>query len=139
MTTPPAWLDALVETTVNSMEVHSPSTIGYRYYEADDDEPWEVILYPTPVELRGGAEDGAVLSPGFSLDLKALCEAFEEISALEWTAHPFGPRDAENPSVALEGRYQAHAVYLRILAYAPADEPPGLTLDVPPQAEGALH
>jgi hypothetical protein len=139
MTTPPAWLEALIEEIMNGIEAHSPGNFGYRYADADEDDPWEILLYPTPVELHGGTEDGALVEPGFSLDVKAVCDAFDTIDSLYWTAHSFGPHDQDNPSVTIEGRYQGHSVYVRILAYAPEDEPPGLTLELPSPDTDSLH
>ena len=49
--------------------------LGYRYNE--DDDYWEVDIYPTPVELIGGAVDGEVIAPGFGLDVEELRSAFE--------------------------------------------------------------
>ncbi len=139
MTTPPAWIEALFEEIMNGIEAHSPGNFGYRYGDADEDDLWEILLYPTPVELHGGTDDSALGIPGFSLDVKAVCDAFDVIDSLYWTAHSFGPHDQDNPSVAIEGRYQGHSVYLRILAYAPEDEPPGLTLALPSPDTDPLH
>jgi hypothetical protein len=90
MTTPPAWLEALFEEVMNGIEAHSPGTFGYRYGDADEDGLWEILLYPTPVELHGGTEDGALVAPRFSLDVKAVCDAFDVVDSLYWTAHSFG-------------------------------------------------
>ena len=99
--------------------------LAFRYGE--EDGFWEVILYPTPVELVGGASDGEVVQPGFTLDLEGLRSAFEQIDALSWNSLGFG--DSEGPYVAIEGKVQGHTVYLQILAYAPEDEEPGMKLD----------
>ena len=136
MTKPPAWLEALFDELMNSLEAHNPGTFGYRYGDGDQDNGWEILFYPTPVELHGGEDDGAWVAPGFSLDVKAVCDAFDGVDSLYWTAHPFGPWDQDNPSMVIEGRYRDHAVSVRILAYAPEDEPPGLTLTLPaPESE----
>ena len=58
---------------------------------------------------------------------------------MNWTTQPFGPDDADNPSISIESRFQGQAVYLQLLAEAPADEPPGLTLDMPIAKHGELH
>lgn len=134
----PPWLEALVELIANAMEAHSAlGPLGYRY--RCEDELWEIVLYPTPVALHGGPEDGMVVSPGFSLDLKQVLETFEEVLAAHWTAHPFSPSDCDHPSVSIEGRYQGRAVFLRILAEAPDDEPPGLAVEIPSADHGGMH
>ena len=125
---PSAWLDTLVEEVADCMEAHQPmGAMGWRYQE--EDESVELIVYATPVALVGGAHDGAIVVPGFSLDVQALQALFEGVTALQWQAHGFGPDDEEGPHLSLEGTYQGHHVWLRVLAEAPDDEEPGLTLD----------
>jgi hypothetical protein len=136
---PPAWLTNLIELIMEHLDVHSPGAFGYRYGQEEDDEVWEIMLYPTPVELQGGSADGEWVFPGFSLDLKPLYEAFDTVDVLYWTSQSFGPHDQDNPSIAFEGRFQGHSVYLSILAYAPDDELPGMTLALPPPEDGVVH
>ena len=125
---PSAWLNALVEAVADCMEAHTPmGTMGWRYQE--EDESVELMVYATPVALVGGAHDGAIVVPGFSLDVQALQAVFQRVTVLQWQAHGFGPDDEEGPHLSLEGTYQGHHVWLRVLAEAPDDEEPGLTLD----------
>jgi hypothetical protein len=110
------------------MEAHSlMGALGWRYQE--DEELGELVVYPTPVELVGGEHDGAIVMPGFSLDVQALQAVFERVTALSWHAQDVGPDDEDGPHFSLEGTYQGHAVWLRVLAEAPDDEEPGLQLD----------
>ena len=125
---PSAWLNALVEAVADCMEAHTPmGAMGWRFQE--EDESVELIVYATPVALVGGAHDGAIVVPGFSLDVQALQAVFERVTVLQWQAHGFGPDDEEGPHLSLEGTYQGHSVWLRVLAEVPNDEEPGLTLD----------
>jgi len=75
------------------------------------------------------------VSPGFSLDLQELWSAFEELADVNWCAHAFGPHDSEGPHISIEGVYQGHHVFLRVLSEAPYDEEPGLKLDSSGKAE----
>jgi hypothetical protein len=119
---------ALVDVVAECFDAHSPmGPLGFRYLE--EEALGELVVYPTPVELIGGAADGTVVIPGFSLDLQALLAAFERVTGLQWCAHGFGPHDPEGPCVSLEGIYQGHPVWLRMLAEPPEDEAPGLQLD----------
>ena len=106
-----------------------PGTLGYRCRE--EEGFWEVAIYPKPVELVGGAEDGEVVAPGFSLDLEALRSLFERVDAFSWVA--LGLSNSEGPQVSIEGLYQGHEVYVQVLAYAPEDEEPGMKLDTSPR------
>src|SRR2546427_4159304 len=66
----PKWLKSLVDEVGANIEAHDPSgPLTFLYGE--DAGTWEVTVYLTPVELVGGAVDGEIVSPGFSLDLDA--------------------------------------------------------------------
>ena len=125
---PSAWMTALVEDVAGCMEAHSAmGEIGWRYHEEDDLAT--LVVYATPMELVGGEHDGAIVLPGFSLDVQALQDVFERVTALQWHAQGFGPGDEDGPHLSIEGTYQGHQVWLRVLAEAPDDEEPGLQLD----------
>jgi len=120
-------METLVEVISECVEAHSPmGPLGYRYLAQGD--PCELMVYPTPVELVGGAEDGAVVLPGFSLDLHVLLAHFDRVEACRWSPHGLGPYDPDGPCVSIEGLYQGHDVWLRVLAEPPEDEEPGLRL-----------
>ena len=125
---PSTWLQELVEAVASCMEAHSAmGGMGWRYHE--DDELAELVVYATPVELVGGKHDGAIVIPGFSLDVQALQDVFERVTELQWNAQGLGPDDDDGPHISIEGTYQGHHVWLRVLAEAPEDEEPGLKLD----------
>ncbi len=120
------WLDELYEALVGCIEADSPmGPMGLRSWE--EEGLWEVWVYPMPVELVGGRYDGAVVVAGFSLDLQQLCEVFESVAACGWNA--LGLNWPQGPHVYVEGVFQGREVYLQVLAYAPADEEPGLKVD----------
>src|SRR5262245_57080787 len=120
------WLDGLLEAVSACVEVTSAmGPLGYRYRE--EDGFWEIWIYPTPVELVGGAHDGAVVAPDFSLDLEELRSFFDSIEALGW--HALGLNWSEGPHVYVEGVYEGHEVYLKVLAQAPEGEEPGMKVN----------
>ena len=122
------WIEELAELVSGCIEAHSPmGPMKWQYLEEDD--LGELLVYPTPVELVGGEEDGAIVIAGFYLDLHELLAAFEQVTGLQWYAHGLGPYDRDGPHVSLEGIYQGHEVWLRVLAEPPEDEEPGLQLD----------
>ena len=134
----PDWLESLVEKVADCMEGHGPAgSVQYRCWteEEEDEALWEILVYPTPIELVGGAVDGTVVSPGFTLDLQALSALFEEVDAFMWEAEAFGPDDTEGPNVSIEGTYRGHSVLLRLLSEAPEDEEPGLELEIESKPE----
>jgi hypothetical protein len=118
----------LVEAIAGCMEAHSAmGKMGWRYHEEDDVAA--LVVYATPVELVGGEHDGAIVIPGFSLDVQALQGVFERVTDLHWNAQGLGPGDEDGPHISIEGVYQGHHVWLQVLAEAPEDEEPGLKLD----------
>jgi hypothetical protein len=123
---PEVWVRRLVKAVADCMEVDSlMGPLGFGYGE--DDGLWQIDVYPTPVELVGGAVDGEVVATGFSLDVEQLRGLFERIDAVAWQS--LGFPHAEGPHVSIEGLYQGHEVFIQVLAYAPDDEEPGMKLD----------
>ena len=97
MSEAPQWLTSLVDAVGNCMEAHcAAGPLAFRW--GTEDDFWEVMVYCTPGEAVGGAEDGAVLVPGFSLDLMELTSIFEELTDSHWQAHSFGPHDPHRPA-----------------------------------------
>ena len=82
-----------------------------------------------PVELVGGAADAGRVAPAFSLDLEQLGSAFEEVKDLGWNT--LGWLDGYGPFIWVEGVYQGHDVFLRVLAEAPEGEEPAAKLHIP--------
>jgi hypothetical protein len=122
------WIEELAALVASCIEAHSPmGPMKWQYVE--EDGLGELLVYPTPVELVGGEEDGAIVIAGFALDVHDLLAAFDQVTSLQWYAHGFGPYDRDGPHVSLEGMYQGHEVWLRVLAEPPEDEEPGLQLD----------
>jgi hypothetical protein len=119
-------LYTLVETVAGNMTTFSgPGPLGFLYQE--EEGVWEIVIYPKPVELIGGADDGDIVVPGFSLDLEDLRGEFERVDAVSWQS--LGYPNSEDPHVSIEGVYQGHEVFVQVLAYAPEDEEPGMKLD----------
>src|SRR5262249_39836874 len=78
--------------------------LGLRYRQVEG--VWDVLAYALPVELVGGAHDGGLAAPGFSLDLHALRAGFTRVEALTWDAHGTGPMGAEyGPCISVEGEF----------------------------------
>ena len=127
MSDTPAWLNSLVEVVADATTSQGvPGPLGFRYGE--EDGFWDVLVYPLPVELVGGAHDGGVVSPCFSLDLEEVRAAFTRVDDVAWNAHAAGPED-EGPYISFEGEYDGREVWLRVLAFAPDDEEPGMKVD----------
>ena len=68
----------LLSSPYESFQTH----FEYRY--RNEAEFWEIVIYPTPVELKGGIVEGTVVSPGFSLDLQQLINVFDRVDEINW-------------------------------------------------------
>ena len=121
------WAQALVDEVSTCMEIGSPmGPLGYRY--ANDVDFVELTVYPTPVELVGGAEDGGIVDPDFHLDLGELTKVFDEVVHFGWKA--LGLLDEEGSQISVEGKFRGQDVFVQVLARPPEGEEPGLKLKV---------
>src|SRR5207249_2421960 len=101
----PGWLEPLVRAVASGMTVHGPvGELGLRYREWEG--VWDVLIYPLPVEMVGGAHDGGLAAPGFSLDLEGLRPAFSRVDAIGWDAHGTGDDNVDDgPCVSVVGEF----------------------------------
>jgi len=128
------WLQHLVRAVADVMEVDSPTgPLGCRYLK--EDGHWLVDIYPTPVELVGGAVDGEVVVAGFTLSVEGLREAFDRLDELAWRPIPF-PSEDEGPKLIVDGVFREQQVSLQILAYPPEGEEPGIKVNTLRPEEG---
>lgn len=120
------WLKPLLDAVSACVDPDSPmGPLGARAWE--EDGIWDVWIYPTPVELVGGSEDGLMVAPGFALNLEQLRSAFDSIADFGWEA--LGLICDEGPHIYIQGLYQGHTIVLQVLAEAPENEEPGLKFD----------
>ena len=122
------WLEELIDLVANCIEAHSlMGPIAWHYWLEDDLN--HLVFFPRTVKLVGGEQDGLEVLPGFSMDIQSLMSAFQQVDAVFWTTQSMGTDD-EGPRISIEGIYEGHKVWLRILAEPPEDEEPGMELDV---------
>ena len=118
-------METLVEVISACVEAHSlMGPLGSR--DLAPGAPCALLASPTPVELVSGAEEGAVVLPGCSLDLHGLLAHGDRVEACQWSPHGLGPDDPDGPCVSIEGLSQGHDVWRRVLAAPPAEAEPGL-------------
>jgi hypothetical protein len=124
----PDWLEELVATVGDCLMAHSlMGPLGWYAYE--EDGMTELVIYPKTVIFVGGALDGELGVPGFSFDVQTVLKAFEQVDAVQWNSQGMGPHDEEGAHLSIEGIYQGHEVWVRVLAEPPEDEEPGLEID----------
>ncbi len=115
------WLDSLLDDVAGCISAESPMA-NLSLSHREEEGSWEVDIFPDAIELVGGANDGAVVNPLFSIDLETLRSTFEKVVDFGWNA--FGWHEGDGPFIWLEGLHQGRTVFLRILAEDPRDDGP---------------
>ena len=124
MTTPPPWLVDFVNRAaehLHAVDVMSP--LGCHTFH--DPEGWEITLFASASEVVGGVGDGRRCASRFFADVKAISEQFDEVDTISWQTHRLDADDDLGSHIAVEGQVQGEHVWLRILANAPRQSPPG--------------
>src|SRR6266436_7670656 len=110
-------METVVEVISACVEAHSPmGPLGSR--DLAPGAPCARLVSPTPVELVSGAEEGAVVLPGCSLDLHGLLAHCDRVEACQGSPHGGGSYDPDGSRVAIEGLSQGHNVWRRVAAAA---------------------
>lgn len=113
-----AWLDELAERISEFATWDCPDD-GFACRGRRETMFWSVTVYPYPVEIVDGANDGAEAVPAFQLDLHGVVGLFDEIDEFYWDTSAIGPSDC--PLIRIEGRYEGQYVYLSVLAQRPKE------------------
>ncbi len=126
----PALLDVLLTAVVPDGVI---GPLGYRWWGPDTPGSsyagWTVVVYPTPHELRGGANDGAKGSAGFTLNLAVILGAFSGLEMLDWHAPVQYNGDLDGPEISVKGQFAGKSVWLRVFHLPPHDEPASVVID----------
>ena len=124
----PAWLDALVESTLTHVTpALPPAPIGLHLCLGDDDTQeattYEVTVFYGKTEVLRGGCDGHTTQTPFWLDLAALTREFDSIDSLTFQSHPLHADDELGTHIAIQGQHLGYTVRLNILAAAPSRFP----------------
>ena len=112
------WLRRLMETVSECWEWHALALqIGFEYREVDDnDDCWEVWVYPPVQEILGGKNDGETGWCGFNFDLVGFLEEFETESVTASTRMELAP-----PEIVVEGKFRGKELLLHVCLEPPED------------------
>ena len=121
MASPPSWLARMtnrVAELICGIDVLAP--IGCHYHcTRFPHNQWEVTLFVGKTEIVGGSQDGSQFSSPFTVDLEQLIAVFSEVTSFHWQALTVGAKDELGPHISVEGYFEGHSVWLRLLAEAP--------------------
>ena len=93
----------------------STRRLGIRYRV--DDGNWEISVYPIHEGGDHEEAEGSGESPSFAWNIEELRSIFDSIDGSGWYAVP--PGGTECPYLWIEGNYQTHEVFLRLLPGEP--------------------
>jgi len=99
------------------VEAHSPmGPLGARALAPG--APCALLVSATSVALVSGADEGAAVLPGCSLDLHGRLAHGEQVEACQGSPPGGGVYDPDGARVAIEGLSQGHDVWWRVAAAA---------------------
>src|SRR5215468_10536811 len=103
-------METVVEVLSTCVEAHSPmGPLGSRALAPG--APGALLASPTPVERVSGAEEGAVVLPGCSLDLHGLLAHGDWVEACQGSPHGGGADDPDGSRITIEGLLQGRDVW----------------------------
>lgn len=115
----PEWLSQFVDRVLASAaQLGVESGTGCHVYRNTDGE-WEVTLFSdeeSTWRMPGLTEVPAALS----IDVFELIGVFDELSSCRWQSAPVAWDDDLGSHMSVEGTFQGHAVWLRIVSQMPA-------------------
>lgn len=120
----PQWIQDLTHAVTEEIypfDILSP--VGCHYHRGETQ--WEVTIFASSTELIGGPRDGLRTSSKFSLNLTGVHGILDRVTEFRWQPLYVGEGDELGPHISLEGSYDGHELWLRILSEAPADMDPG--------------
>ncbi len=122
----PHWIDELADDVATRLFSSDPlPPLGCHSFHDEEMEQWEVTLFASRTEIIGGPKDGTLSDATFAVDLRELLPLFTEVDSFYWQTNSLGDEDELGPHTSIEGSYQGHRVWLRILAVAPDRFEPG--------------
>ncbi len=131
----PLWIRAFVDELTECVKPHAfIGTLGYRYMSPDDpnnvSNAWQVLVYPSPNELRGSAlHDGALFVPGFTLNVSKILQYLPRYEEITWNAPVKSSGFLDGHEISIRCWYGDKALLLRVFARPPVDEPPAYAVN----------
>lgn len=125
----PAWVRTFLEFLAGAITPHdffgplSCRMYPYQGNSADDPE-FVLLVFPTPFEVRYGAEDGAISSPGFTLDVQRVLSGFSSVKSMAWHVPVVYNGNLDGPELRISGTFVGIRVWLRIFTIPPSTEQP---------------
>ncbi len=121
------WLKEFVSMISSSLVTDEATRkLGVRYHE--EHGYWRITVYPLPDKAARETIESSAVPPGFAWDIENLQSVFDCIDGLGWYAVPADRN--ENPYFWIDGEFQGHEVFLRLLPGEPDQVEPGEKCEV---------
>lgn len=115
----PEWLSQFVDRVLaNAAQLGVESGTGCHVYRNTDGE-WEVTLF-SDEESTGRMLGLNAIPAALSVDVFELVRVFDELSSCRWQSAPAAWDDDLGAHLSVEGKFEGHAVWLRIVSKMPA-------------------
>lgn len=131
MTSPPSWLSRLsqqIAAEIAPVDLMSP--IGCHYFHEPLADEWEITLFASSTEIVGGEFDGLSHASKFTVNIADVVKCFDTARRVHWQNLPIADDDELGPHLSVEGEFEGHDVWLRILATAPPQFSHGRRLSI---------
>jgi len=112
----PAWIKKFVKIVSSSLLTDRSTRHLHIRYRVDHGN-WEISVYPIHEGGDHEEAEGSGASPSFAWNIEELRSVFDSIDGSGWYA--VRPGGTECPYLWIEGNYQTHEVFLRLLPGEP--------------------
>lgn len=129
----PQNIKEFIDAVCDAFEVEEPmGDVGYGYSPPrNEDDEWMIDVYPIPIEIVRGKDDGAEVLPSFTVDVMAIMELFDkEAKGDGWEKGVmFEHRGGRCARVTFTGTVDGKFIMLDVLSSSPEGVKPGFTVD----------
>lgn len=129
----PPKIKKFIDAVCDAFEIEEPlGDVGYGFRppENDDDE-WIIEVYPIPMEILRGKDDGAEVLPNFTVNVMAIMKLFDKKARGNgWKKTVrFEHHGGKCARVTFDGMVSGKFVMLEVLSSPPEGVKPGFTVD----------
>jgi len=115
---PAAWLQRLINLCFDSVSLTATGHVGWRYKSPRGNKKvHKLCIYPMPVEIAYGKDDGSIMLPGFVFKC---CDLLKKVknSCIMFTSLP------DNEILAIVGHFEDKLIDIEIMTKPFPDEQP---------------
>jgi hypothetical protein len=116
----PRWLQDFASDAAGQFSAGlSIAPIGCHYAIDQDSSTWEVTLFVSRTEIRGGENDGQQLPSLLTVDINGVCGLFDQSPSVYLQAIEFDDKADPGTFLSFLGSCSGHRVWLRVPAKPP--------------------